>query len=268
MRPVWVSAECAAIEANLRHALSSYAMIGGDGAVDSLPGLFFVVSGVKYPTFNIAMLSGTFAGSAGALADALRHAARFFRLHRLPWSFWLCEDMLDPISRPSAERLFASNGLRLVAEYEGMIACQLHPPARSLPELAVKRVSDLPTRRAFRDLMSSVFSLPEDVSSTVYEGERYWSGSMMGWIGYRDERPVCSAATDSASGVTGLYSVGTAADLRRRGYAEVITRLALIEAARGQAISRLILQSTPAGFSLYRRLGYQTVTRFFVYVSS
>jgi len=268
MRQAWISEECAAIEANLRRALASYATVHLDGIVDSLPGLFFVASGVAYPTFNIAMLSETFAGGAGAFSGALKDASRFFRQRRLPWSFWLCEEMLDPESRAKADRLLVSNSLRLVAEYRGMVAGHLLPPARPLPELELQRVSSLGNRRSFRDLMSSVFNLPEEVSSAVYEGERYWGNSMVGWIGYLGGRPVCSAATVTASGVIGLYSVATAAEARRRGCAEAITRLALMEAAADRDVSRLILQSTPAGFGLYCRLGFRDVARFAVYVSS
>jgi hypothetical protein len=44
-------------------------------------------------------------------------------------------------------------------------------------------------------------------------------------------------------------------------------RFALNEANRDLGMERSILQSTPAGLHLYRRMGYRTVTRISVYAS-
>jgi ribosomal protein S18 acetylase RimI-like enzyme len=65
----------------------------------------------------------------------------------------------------------------------------------------------------------------------------------------------------------GVYNVATLPGHQRRGYGEAVMRFALNEANRDLGMERSILQSTPAGLRLYRRMGYRTVTRISVYAS-
>jgi hypothetical protein len=44
-------------------------------------------------------------------------------------------------------------------------------------------------------------------------------------------------------------------------------RFALADARREHGIERSVLQSTPAGYRLYERMGYRTVTSVSVYAS-
>lgn len=81
----------------------------------------------------------------------------------------------------------------------------------------------------------------------------------------------CDAGTPVAAGlvlrhaaVAGLYWITTLPTARGRGYGAAITRALL---AQGIALGcRLaVLQSTPAGLRLYRRLGFHTVCRVGIY---
>jgi ribosomal protein S18 acetylase RimI-like enzyme len=56
-------------------------------------------------------------------------------------------------------------------------------------------------------------------------------------------------------------------DQQRRGYGEAVMRHALAEAQREHGMENSILQSTPAGFQLYQRMGYRQITRVSVYAS-
>jgi ribosomal protein S18 acetylase RimI-like enzyme len=56
-------------------------------------------------------------------------------------------------------------------------------------------------------------------------------------------------------------------DHQRRGYGEAVMRHALAEAQREHGMERSILQSTPAGYRLYERMGYRKITRVSVYAS-
>jgi ribosomal protein S18 acetylase RimI-like enzyme len=89
----------------------------------------------------------------------------------------------------------------------------------------------------------------------------------LAYVGYCEEEPVTSAAVVLSSGVAGLYNVATLPAFQRQGYGEAIVRHALAEAQRNYGIERTILQSTPAGYRLYERMGYRTVTRVAVYSS-
>ena len=66
----------------------------------------------------------------------------------------------------------------------------------------------------------------------------------------------------------GVYSLGTVPEHRHKGYGEALLRAA---AARYESEHRirgaLVLESTEAGYRLYRRLGFRDVTNFTVYLT-
>ena len=251
---------------NLRHAMSSYARSTEQGEVTESPGVVMVNSGVPYSVFNAALLTESITGNLGALTDALNHAERHYERRKMPWSCWTCEDYFDGDLRRDARNLLSQRGLRLVAEHSGMIADSIAAPDRVLPPMEVRRVSDHATRSDFIRVASEVFYLPRGVARRVYDSDRYWEASMVGWVGYVNERPVSTAATDSSAGSVGLYSVATLNGYRKRGYGERITRHALESARRATGFERSILQSTRSGLAMYSRLGYRPLARFLVYV--
>ena len=138
---------------------------------------------------------------------------------------------------------------------------------RELPPLEVRPVHDRETRLGFIQVAGSSFHLPNHVARLIYDSERYWHGDMTGWVGYVRGKAVATAVTCVDSGAVGLYSVATLREFRRRGYGEAVTRHALDAARSVSGIERSILQSTPAGFSMYSRMGYRPMGQFAVYVS-
>jgi hypothetical protein len=226
-----------------------------------------VDSGIDYAVFNAVVLSATLV-EPEVLEDLLRLAASHYSARRMSWSCWLCEDMLGARVRPVAWGAVARAGLRLVAEHQGMIADQVAGATRLLPRLVFRQVRDAQTRQDFQQIISRVFALPSNVSRHVYGSERFWRGGYIGWVGYAGGKPVTTAATESAAGSVGVYSVATVAEEQGKGYAEAITRHCLEEARRASGLSRTSLQSTSAGYRLYSRMGYRQVTRVRVYVAN
>jgi|SRR5579871_3644810 len=275
------------VDENLRTAMRFFGGATGSGDVTSLPGTLAIFSGLDYGVFNIALLeesvvegkdgnAGGLAGrggltagdiNAGGLEARLVHAARFFQERTLRWSFWLCEDMLDAQTRRRARQTLVDFGLRAISHPPGMIAHTLLPPTRPLPRIECRPVSDASMRQAFAEITSITFEIPTVVTHAVYTPERAWKGAYRGFVGLVDGRPIAIVAIVAAGGALGVYSLGTLPLYRRHGYGEALLRAAVAEVRLRSGIESVVLQSTDAGYELYRRLGFQDATRYGVFLT-
>ena len=122
------------------------------------------------------------------------------------------------------------------------------------------------TRDAFCAIGSTCFHVPIAWFCEVFESESVWEG-FAAYVGYVDGEPVSTTATVFESGAIGVYNVATLPGHQRRGYGEAVLRQAVAEAQRRHSVERTLLQSTPAGLAMYRRMGYRPVTRVAVYAS-
>jgi ribosomal protein S18 acetylase RimI-like enzyme len=262
--------EALAVARNLIQALRFFGRARADAQVLERPGVCVILCGLNYAAFNAALLSEPVAGQE-ELTARIRSAAREFESRNLRWSYWVCDDFLDPQVRPHAAQLFARNGLRPLTEAPGMFAGRLAPPVRTLPTFDFRAVTDRQTRRSFVELMSAAFEIPQTVSSAIYESERAWNGDFRGFVGYVDGKGVVSAASTVTDATVGLYSVATLPAYRRRGFAEAMIRRVAEEASgrapEGRPIADTVLQATWSGLSLYEQMGYRTVTNFHVYIA-
>lgn len=255
------------LEENLRAALGAFARGKPSGEVREEPGLMLAWADVNFATFNAALLTAPL-HSVAELREKIETAAACFGPRRLPWSFWLCEGWLARPLRREAGAIFWEAGLHLVTAMPGMAAERILAATRRLPALEYRPVADEATRSAFKSIMSVTFDLPLETGREIYESESTWRGGLVGYVGYADGEPVATAATLAAAGAIGLYAVGTLPPYQKRGCAEAIVRHALRQAREASRIERSVLESTPSGFRLYRRLGYRTVTKYAIYAAS
>jgi ribosomal protein S18 acetylase RimI-like enzyme len=250
------------VDRNLRVAMRFFGKATGNGDVRELDRAEVVYSGLDYGVFNIAFLTDPI-GSTQEFAAILNQCGHYYGERKVRWSFWLCEDLLEPSVRRRCRDSFTSIGMRQISQAPGMVASSLPPQSRALPEIDCRRVGDASTRFAFADLTSVCFDIPFSIARAIYEPERAWLGDYRGFIGYVRGRPVAMVALVRAEGALGVYSLGTLPDYRRRGYGEALLRLALSERHEGEL---MVLESTEAGYPLYRKLGFREAARFSVYL--
>lgn len=246
--------------------MGAYARATEHGAELDLGAAGVFSSGVDYAVFNALVLSEAI--SLATMMRLLDESAAFYGRLGVGWSCWLDESMVDPVNGLVVARLLESRGMRWVAEHEGMIAERIRPDRRQLPEVEARPVSAAEAREDFIQVCSQVFQLPEPITRSIYGSARFWDGVMRGWVGYDQGSPVCIAVSAADRGSVGLYSVATMPGYRRRGYGASITRHAIEEATGRSGLRRWILQSTPAGIRLYRRMGYESHTRITVWASA
>jgi ribosomal protein S18 acetylase RimI-like enzyme len=130
----------------------------------------------------------------------------------------------------------------------------------------IRRVCDDKTREAFCYIGSVCFHVPLAWFCEVFGNGPVWN-DFAAYVGYIAGEAVSTAAVINGGGAIGVYNVATLPLYQRHGYGEAVMRYAVEEARKRYGIERTILQSTPAGYRMYERMGFRTVTRVAVYSS-
>ncbi len=250
---------------NLRESFRVIAASRAGGELRELRGVSIAAAGVTFQMFNTAFLS-TPVSSEAELKRRIALPSVHFDARGLEWAYWVCEDWLEPRSRRRSREVFERQGLRHSVDLPGMVAERIAPPLKPLPQIDVRRVSNGPTRDAFCGIGSTCFHVPISWFNEVFDGKGVWD-RFAAYVGYSDGQPVSTAALVIGGGAVGVYNVATLPGCQRHGYGEAVMRHALQEARREHGIERSILQSTPAGYRLYERMGYRTVTKVSVYAT-
>jgi GNAT superfamily N-acetyltransferase len=254
------------IDDNLRAAMRFFGEATGTGEIHVAEGAQMIYSGLDYGVFNIGFLNEN-ATTERSLAAVLATCGRFYRERRSRWSFWLCDGLLDSSVRRRSREIFNEAGLRPISQAPGMIAATLSPPQRPLAAIECRPVTDLAMRAAFTELTTVCFDIPPSVAQSVYAPEGAWRGAYRGFVGLAGGRPVAMVALVRAAGVLGVYSLGTLPEYRRLGYGEALLRAASAQMQHANGTEPLVLESTEAGYRLYRRLGFRDTTKFTVYLT-
>jgi ribosomal protein S18 acetylase RimI-like enzyme len=255
------------VDENLRSAMRFFGYATGTGEIASLPGGIAMYSGLDYGVFNIAMMDGRVTHAGLTLEQRLVEIAHYFKYKTPRWSLWVCEDLLDQATRRRARQTLADFGLRAISHPPGMLAPSLLPPTGSLPPVDVQPVRNDASQKAFTEITAICFEIPFGIAQAVYGQENAWHGDYHGFVGFAEGRAVSICAVVTGGDALGVYSLATHPSYRRLGYGEATMRAAVAEMQRRTGIERIVLQSTEAGYSLYRRMGFRDATRFTVYLT-
>lgn len=253
------------VAANLRESFRVIAASRDAGEVRELPGVSIASAGVAFQMFNAAFLSGPVESEA-ELTRKVMMAAIHFNSRGLEWAYWVCEDWVAPKVQRRIRAVLEHQGLRHSVDLPGMVAERLRPPARPLPALAVERVMNGRAREDFCGIGSVCFHVPIAWFSEVFDSHRVWE-RFRAYVGYANGVPVSTSAIVLGGDALGVYNVATLPEHQRRGYGEAVMRYALADAGSEFGLERAILQSTVAGYRLYERMGFRTVTRVGVYAT-
>jgi ribosomal protein S18 acetylase RimI-like enzyme len=256
-----------AVAKNLLRALRFFGQARNTGEVRDIPGVSLIFCGLNYAAFNAALVAEPIDSDPRALDRVIDISSKQFDSRNVRWTCWVCDAFLGLPLRRDASRIFSRHGLRPLTDAPGMYAERLAPPRRGLPALEIEPVNSDRTRSAFAHIMSVAFDIPYSVCLAIYAAERAWMGELKGYVGFVNQRPVTTAAAIVTGDVIGLYSVATMPEHRRLGYAEAIMRKVVEQAGQSAGIERSVLQATQSGLSLYKRMGYESVTNFNVYIA-
>ncbi len=245
---------------NLAGSLSFY------GKTCENNGMMLITACVDYSVFNIAILTEPLAYDH-ELDEMIDRAERHYAKARRAWSFWVCEDFLSRKANRRIFSVFDDRDMSCIAEPPGMELADFPAAHHDLPLLDYRQVTNAATRRDFTRLATECFQIPPPIGTAVYGDAEPWNAPIRMWLGYEDGVAVTSAATVVTPSALGIYSVGTLPRCRRRGCAEAVMRHAVAQARATGSRAPLILQSSPAGLSLYRGLGFRRTTGYRVFAT-
>lgn len=211
-------------------------------------------------------------GVLGSRMDAdfadgtIAHLISRFRSTNRPWS-WI----VGPNCRPSdvGHRL-ESQGMQMAFSMPGM-AIDLDDwiPPKSDSEVQVDWIENGADLESWLEVCFGVFDIPGEAKSlfqTLHRSVPIPPGDKIGYVvGLLDGRPVSTTSYFLGDGVVGIYCVATLEEARGKGIASALVSKCL-SAGRDRGYHVGILQSSSKGFNAYRRLGFEEVCRFQVFV--
>jgi GNAT superfamily N-acetyltransferase len=192
--------------------------------------------------------------------DDLRAAVGWIRGREIPFAVWVREDLV----RPVRETLRDARLQELEGEAEPVMGMR---PRDELPELpagvSVREVLDSPMLED-HIRVATANGFPEDAARRLYSEAFVNDPDVRLFTAYADGQPAGHSAAIRSSDVSGVYAVGVPQPLRRRGIGSAVT-WAAVQAGREWGCELVVLQSSPMGFGVYRRMGFEVLTRYATY---
>jgi GNAT superfamily N-acetyltransferase len=225
-----------------------------DGAAwHDVGGVFTFATGLPMALFNGCMVVTD--APAAAVADAVA----WVRGRDVPFGVWIDEE-----AAPDASAGAAREGLERRPEpYPGMAVRPL-PTAPSPPAgVTVRPVQDVGIS-AYYAVQEAAGVPPALARRAIPEGFAH-DPRVRVFVAELDGEPVGNAIAIRTGRVVGVYAVGTLPAARRRGVGSAAT-WACLEAGRAWGCDVAVLQSSAMALGLYRRMGFETVVPYAVYV--
>lgn len=248
--------ELAVSDLNLAEALREQSRWLPPSEIVESDDLLLTASGTRFPVglWNTAMLLGAPAADPAALCERIRawlHA-------RDRGGTLLVRGHVDRELAAACDRL----GWTCTSESPAMILGERVAP-RALPAGAEYRAVGPDDASAYARVMAASYEnlgLPASVTQKTFARPERWLKHWRARLILEHGEPVAGAMLMFGHGVAGIGWVGTIPSARGKGYGEAVTR-ALSNEAFDRGAAAVVLQASPQGDPVYRRIGYREVTR-------
>ena len=215
------------------------------------PGLTWLLTGIHHPFLNNVLRTRL---TPANVDDTIARTLAYFTSRNVTQLSWwiepgagrrICRDVL-------AHGLVYTDGGRSMAVELSALDEDLSNPV----ELVIERVGDNDTLKRWVAAFAAGFGLAGSrrASFDLYAGLGF-DLPLRSYVGCLKGEPVATAQLFLGAGVAGVYCVSTVPQARCCGIGAALTLAALHE-PRDEGYRAAILQSSPMGFRVYRRLGF------------
>jgi ribosomal protein S18 acetylase RimI-like enzyme len=234
--------------------------------IDERPHALFLASGTRFPTppANCVVPLGDRIPDAPQL---LAEAREFFGTLERGFGVYAPAHL-----GPSLAQACEAKQWPRLSDAPGMVLTERVQPMAAGPGVELRAIHDETTADHFVAVSAQAYEsigLPADVSRKLFARRERWQRRpyLQGQLVYEHERPVAAALLLFSHGIAGIYWVGTLPDARGRGHASLLMRN-ISNHAFDYGARCVILQATPFGEPVYRKLGYREFTRYPWYLSA
>jgi ribosomal protein S18 acetylase RimI-like enzyme len=229
---------------------------GAGGEVIEYPGVVATWAGVQWPIVNVLFLSSP-SNSLEDLEERLRRVATYTGTKQHPGMLIGCHDWLPGDSAP----LFEKHGWIQISQAFGMVS-EKPVQSVSVEGMEYRKVDGQELRQAVADINAAGYEVSSEMAREALDHENLWKDGCFGYVGFFQEAPVVTSTTYVRDGYLYVALVATLPEFRSRGFANAITSYSINEASKASGLQRTILHATPMAQSLYKSLGFRTVTTF------
>lgn len=254
-----------AMDRNMAAYWAPYGRGAGGEAYDD-GGTTWIYTGIATPLFNgVSAVSLDEDGVAKLVGELKERIAQ-----RGAPAFW----WIGPGARPaSIGALLERHGVKPAGHAPGMAANleQMEAKPAAIPGFEIRKVESDAQRATWGRIAAKGTGFSEkavaqlDAYEPTIADKRY--ARQRRYLGFLDGKPVASSALVLEAGVAGVYALATLPEARNKGIGRAMTLQPYLEAkAMGYRVG--ILQASSAGYPIYRKLGFNDVCKYALYLQS
>lgn len=254
-----------ALESNLAAYWSAYGR--GNGCIlQSTPNVVWFYTGLPVALLNGVIYAKLKHDDVKPTIDSLQTKIDEQGAPALWW--------LGPQSTPeNLGALLEQHGLQNAGETPGMAVdlAVMNSKPKTIENFEIEKVSNVEMQGLWARIAATGTGFSETIATGMARLEATLTDpqykAQHRYIGFFNGTPVATSALVLDSGVAGIYAVATIPDARRKGIGEIMTVKPLLE-ARQMGFRIGILQASSMGYPIYKRIGFNEVCKFRIYLQS
>jgi GNAT superfamily N-acetyltransferase len=254
-----------AMDSNMIAFWSSYGRANGS-TLQATSDVVWFYTGIQDPLFNGVLYAKLNPDGVEAILDSLQAKIDEQGAPALWW--------IGPQSKPDhLGSLLEQHGLQPAGEVPGM-AINLglvDDEPEMITNFTIQKVSNTEMQALWAQIAAIGTGFPDVVAEAMARVEATLTDpqykAQRRYIGLLDGTPVATSALVLDSGVAGIYAVATIPEARRKGIGRIMTVIPLLEAKQiGYRVG--ILQASSMGYAIYKRIGFQDVCEYRLYLQA